>query len=113
MTELGPEARPPTSARQAAPLEEVGPLPTRPQTADQAEGGAHLVLSQGSTFYEGSCSVWVQTKPCPTQLGPQDSPSRWAVKAPVRKLRLQERHSSEVVIWETQPRSGSGLTCRQ
>ena len=47
------------------------------------------MLSLGSTFYEGSCSVWMQTKPCPTQLGPQDSPCAWAVKAPVEETEAQ------------------------
>lgn len=37
---------------QAGCLEEVGLPPTWPRTADQAGGGT-LVLSPGSTFYEG------------------------------------------------------------
>lgn len=48
---------------QAGCLEEVGLPPTWSQTADQAGGGT-LVLSPGSTFYEGACSAWVGTKPC-------------------------------------------------
>lgn len=57
MTELGPEARPPTSARQAAPLEEVGPLPTRPQTADQAEGRGTLSAQPGQHLLQGAPAV--------------------------------------------------------